>query len=147
MINNIFEQLKRDEGFRANPYICPGGALSVGYGHNLEACALEGETYPMTVERATELLTQDLSRNWTAFMLNNKHIDWAKIKDCYIRVLKNMSFQLGPAGLSKFKNMLAAMQRDDLEAVIKHMKDSLWYKQTTNRAERLIKQLREGAWQ
>lgn len=29
-------RLKKSEGFRAKPYLCPAGRVTIGYGHNLE---------------------------------------------------------------------------------------------------------------
>lgn len=33
----LIEDLKRHEGFRARPYLCSAGRVTIGYGHNLEA--------------------------------------------------------------------------------------------------------------
>jgi lysozyme len=49
-----------------------------------------------------------------------------------------MSFQLGKPRLSKFKKMIAAVQNEDYPEMAEQMEDSRWYKQTTNRAQRLI---------
>ncbi len=53
-------------------------------------------------------------------------------------VLINMSFQLGKPRLSKFKKMIAAVEAEDYQEMANQMEDSRWYKQTTNRAQRLI---------
>jgi lysozyme len=53
-------------------------------------------------------------------------------------VLVNMRFQLGPGGLRGFKNMLGAVRHWDFERMQAEMRNSAWYRQTTNRAERLI---------
>jgi hypothetical protein len=49
-----------------------------------------------------------------------------------------MCFQLGRPRLSKFKNLIAAVEDLDWAKMADEMKDSNWYKQTTNRADRLI---------
>jgi hypothetical protein len=49
-----------------------------------------------------------------------------------------MCFQLGRPRLSKFKNMLAAVEDLDWARMADEMEDSNWYKQTPNRADRLI---------
>ncbi len=33
----LLERLKRHEGFRSRPYLCPAGRVTIGHGHNLEA--------------------------------------------------------------------------------------------------------------
>ena len=53
-------------------------------------------------------------------------------------VLANMCFQLGRPRLSKFKNMIAAVEDLDWHRMADEMEDSRWFKQTTNRAKRLI---------
>jgi hypothetical protein len=40
--------------------------------------------------------------------------------------------------MSKFKNMIAAIEDLDWARMSDEMQDSNWYKQTTNRADRLI---------
>lgn len=56
-------------------------------------------------------------------------------------VLINMMFNLGKPKMSLFVNMNAALnQRKWKEAAI-HGRDSRWYRQVTNRAERLMRRL------
>ena len=49
-----------------------------------------------------------------------------------------MCFQLGRPRLSKFKNMIAAVEDLDWVKMADEMEDSNWYRQTPNRAKRLI---------
>jgi hypothetical protein len=49
-----------------------------------------------------------------------------------------MSFQLGRPTLSKFKNMIAAVHDEDYQEMANQMEDSRWFRQTPNRAQRLI---------
>ena len=49
-----------------------------------------------------------------------------------------MCFQLGRPRLSKFHNMIAAVEDLDWARMADEMEDSNWYKQTPNRAQRLI---------
>jgi hypothetical protein len=53
-------------------------------------------------------------------------------------VLANMCFQLGRPRLSKFKNMIAAVEDLDWARMADEMEDSRWFRQTPNRAQRLI---------
>jgi len=52
------ELVKKYEGFRAVPYLCPAGYPTVGYGHVITK--EETLQYPMSREFAEELLLQDL---------------------------------------------------------------------------------------
>ena len=56
-------------------------------------------------------------------------------------ILVNMMFNLGRTRLSKFKNMKKALDKADWATAAIEGRDSRWYKQVTNRAERLMKRL------
>jgi lysozyme len=61
-------------------------------------------------------------------------------------VLVGMAFQMGTEGLLKFKNTLAMVQAGDYESAAKGMLQSLWARQTPERAARMAKQMRTGEW-
>ena len=54
-----------------------------------------------------------------------------------------MTFNMGMTRLSKFKNFKAAIERNDWKEAAKEGRDSRWYNQVTNRAERLMTMLEE----
>lgn len=56
-------------------------------------------------------------------------------------ILLNMMFNLGYTKLSKFVKMNAAIDRTDWKEAAKEGRDSRWYRQVTNRAERLMSRL------
>lgn len=56
-------------------------------------------------------------------------------------ILINMVFQMGRPRVSKFVNMNAALKKRDWKSAAYHGRDSLWYTQTPNRAERLMSKL------
>jgi hypothetical protein len=49
-----------------------------------------------------------------------------------------MMFNMGRPRLSKFKNFNAALAANDWSKAAAEGRDSLWYRQVTNRAERLM---------
>ena len=49
-----------------------------------------------------------------------------------------MMFNMGRTRLSKFKNHNSALQSEDWKKAAIEGRDSIWYKQVTNRAERLM---------
>ena len=59
------------------------------------------------------------------------------VKEC----ITHMVFQLGLPRLNKFKNFKQALIDGDIAKAQAEMQDSLWYRQTTNRAERLIEKM------
>ena len=52
-------------------------------------------------------------------------------------VVINMCYQLGVNGVSKFRKAISAMQEGDWEEAANEMLDSLWARQTPNRAKEL----------
>ena len=60
-------------------------------------------------------------------------------------ILCEMTFQMGPAGVGKFKNMLIALQNQSYAEAAAEMLDSRWAKQTPNRAKKLSSQMEELA--
>jgi lysozyme len=54
-----------------------------------------------------------------------------------------MMFNMGRPRLSKFKKMNAAVLEGDWKTAAVEGRDSRWYDQVTNRAERLMKRLEE----
>jgi hypothetical protein len=52
-----------------------------------------------------------------------------------------MMFNMGPTRMAKFKNMQSALSMQDWKQAAAEGRDSLWYRQVTNRAERLMSRL------
>ena len=57
-------------------------------------------------------------------------------------IIANMMFNMGLTRLSKFKGMKRGIDDCDWQAAADEMVDSRWYRQVTNRAERLVKRMR-----
>ena len=57
-------------------------------------------------------------------------------------VVINMCYQLGINGVSKFRKAISAMQEGDWEEAANEMLDSLWARQTPNRAKELSDTIR-----
>ena len=53
-----------------------------------------------------------------------------------------MVFQLGMTGVSKFKNTLKAVKEEDWDTAADEMLDSVWAKQTPERANELSSTMR-----
>ena len=53
-----------------------------------------------------------------------------------------MMFNLGRTRLSKFKGMKRGVDAKDWNAAADEMVDSRWYRQVTNRADRLVERMR-----
>ena len=58
------------------------------------------------------------------------------------QVIANMMFNMGRTRLNKFKGMKSGVNRRDWNAAADEMVDSVWYRQVTNRANRLVERMR-----
>lgn len=123
---SVKQLIKENEGLSLKPYYCTEGKLTIGYGRNLEDRGI-------TTEEAEYLLRNDL-RECVADL--EKLTFWSKLNEARQAVLFDMRFQLGLGGLMGFKNMLAALEREDYEAAAVELMDSRYAQQTPNRAKR-----------
>ena len=57
-------------------------------------------------------------------------------------MIANMMFNMGRPRLSKFKGMKRGVDSRDWNAAADEMVDSAWYRQVTNRADRLVERMR-----
>lgn len=137
------QELRRDEGVRYSPYQDIVNVMTVGVGHNLQAKPLPaGWTYPLSDSQVDKLLSDDLYAVFTA--LDRLLPWWRDLSYARQRVLANMAFNLGPAGLLTFKNTLANVQSGRYSDAANGMLVSKWAKQVGNRAKRLADMMRNG---
>ena len=130
-IGRVADQLKIDEGFRPKVYSCSAGKLTVGYGHNLEDT-------DMPEHIASVLLDWKVGK----CLAECERFDWFSGLSCTRKeVIINMVFNLGFNGVSKFKNMIAAIYAKDWPDAGHEMLDSKWYRDVGARAERLARMM------
>lgn len=159
--NNVsfIEQLIRHEGSVKEghmhiAYRCPAGALTIGYGHNLDASPVDGlgEGSRITEEEARHLLAADIHVfQRTVFAA----FPWlASVSEARAGACLNMAFNMGLGTLKKFRFMLNAMQNGDWMNAARYCiyrSDGVtlhpWVKQVKGRAWELAEQLRTGTWQ
>lgn len=117
------------------PYKDSLGYSTIGYGHLIT----NGEQFStgITEEEADKLLSRDLAKVIMQVQTLGLHLpdDW----NDFIII---MAFQLGIAGVLKFRKMLEALKVQNYSEAIRQAKDSLWYRQTPNRVNDMIKQLK-----
>ncbi len=130
----LINELKRDEGFEAKPYLDMEGNVTVGYGRNLSS-------NPLTKVEAQWLLGSALEASeWRL----SKH-DWFNGLDpVRKRVIINMHYQHGHAGLMRYKRMIKALSRNHYKEAATEMLDSIWARKHVDRATRLVKMMRTG---
>lgn len=142
---NILEQLQRDEGLRLFPYLDSVGVKTIGYGHNLQAHPLPDVDGGISIQRATEILSNDLAL--ITLDLTHTLPGTIALDKPRFGVLQNMAFNLGVHGLLGFTSFLAYLQTSQYDNAAAAMLASKWARQVGQRAYRLSEQIRKGTWQ
>lgn len=139
-INNVKDQLKRDEGTVLHAYQDHLGYWTIGVGRLIDKRKGGG----ITEDEADYLLNNDISKR--AGELENR-IPWFNDLDLVRQgALINMSFQLGVEGLLGFKTTLSLIREHKFNEASEQALKSLWARQTPNRARRIAAQIAEGVW-
>jgi len=131
-MKHLMKHIRLDEGFNGMPYDDTLGIPTIGIGTKL----------PLTEEEA-ELIAEHRMSQKINHLLSEKPIVLT-LTLTRQEVLFNMAFQLGVNGLIKFKKMWDGIENHDFEEASKEMKNSRWYLQTTSRAEKLMRLMRNG---
>jgi len=139
----VMEQLKIDEGVVHEVYLDHLGLPTVGIGHLiLESDPEHGADVgtPITEERCEELFMKDLD---IALEECEKLYgdDWNGFPEEVQEILVNMLFNMGRPRLSQFKKMNAALIEGDWATAAVEGRDSRWYNQVGDRANRLMSRL------
>jgi lysozyme len=141
---DVEKMIASDEGKSLKVYPCSEGFKTVGIGHNLDSdSALDILNRHLDIgDRITEaecsaLFRRDIANVYAGIKRNMPYFD--DLEDKYKPVLINMIFQMGINGVLKFVHTLACMIKDDVEGAINGIRASKYHKQTTDRAERMVK--------
>ena len=143
-LDKLRKQLEIDEGVKYEVYKDHLGYPTFGVGHLiLETDPEYGSEYGTAVSesRVVEAFEQDCEN-----VLRDCHIlyeDFDDLPEEAQQIIANMMFNMGRPRLSKFKGMKRGVDAKDWNTAADEMVDSNWYKQVTNRAERLVKRMRE----
>lgn len=116
------------------PYKDSLGKLTIGCGH----LVLKNENFSEGItEKEAEIL---LSRDLANVILEVQSLGLS-VPDDWNDFLIIMTFQLGINGVKKFKKMINALHVKNFREAVVQAKDSLWYRQTPNRVDDMIRQL------
>ena len=139
------EHLKKDimfeEGVKYEVYNDHLGYKTFGVGHLCRATDPENDMEvgtPVSKIRVAECFEADL---YVAINDMEKFCEGMEVDDNIKECVTHMVFQLGLPRLNKFRNFKQALVDGDIAKAQAEMKDSLWYRQTTNRADRLIQKM------
>jgi len=142
--DRLYEQLKIDEGVKYEVYKDHLGYETFGIGH----LVVEGDPEwgqpvgtPVSEDRVKRCFETDVQTSvMECYALYNESY-FEDFPDEVQEILVNMMFNMGRPRLSQFKKMNAALKKDDFKEAAKEGRDSRWYRQVTNRAERLMSRL------
>ena len=142
----VYDQLKIDEGVEYEIYNDHLGYATFGVGHLvLESDPEHGQPVGTRVseERVKECFEADLDLAIGECEQLYGKGNFGDLPDEVQQILVNMMFNMGRTRLSKFKNFNAAIAEGDWKTAAVEGRDSLWYRQVTNRAERLMGRMEE----
>ena len=141
MMTQLTQQLRRDEGEVLHAYPDSLGWLTIGVGRMIDKRKGGG----ITQAESAYLLNNDIERTRTELL---RRAPWMALLDqARFGVMLNMAFQMGVDGLLGFKNTLEMVRRGDYADAAAGMLESLWARQTPERAKRLSVQMLTGVWQ
>ena len=125
---NVIDSIKKHEGYVGIVYKDSLGIDTIGYGFAIKDLELDEDICEIILERK---ITQLIDR------INNK-FSWYKYMPQEIKdIVTEMCYQLGVTGFSKFKKTIAYLQDKKWEEASVEMLDSLWARQTPNRAKEM----------
>lgn len=137
----LIRQLRADEGERPCVYKDSLGLWTIGVGRLVDPSKPGAG---LRSEEISFLLNNDVDDRIEAL---TRKLPWFQnLDDARRGVLLNMSFQLGVDGLLGFGNTLQLVMQGKYENAAHAMLQSLWAKQTPQRAQRLADQMRSGLW-
>ena len=134
-MEKLLESIKINEGFEPRVYKDTLGIDTIGYGFAIKDLYLDEDIAEQILEKKVNKLLKEVDSrfDWFKFMPEN-------IKE----VVVEMCYQLGVTGFSKFKKTIKLLSDRNFTKASTEMLDSLWAKQTPNRALKLSNIVKEG---
>lgn len=139
-IDKLAARLISDEGKSLKPYwdTAEPPRLTIGIGRNLTDVGISDD-------ECMYLFRNDMAK---AQAQCEQTFDWFdSLDDVRQGVIVCMAFQMGIAGVQKFRKMILAIKVRDYTTAASEMLTSAWAVQTPNRAMRMAQIMRTGEWQ
>lgn len=139
--------LLQEEGFRAKPYLCSEGYVTIGIGTKLHCeQGLDCEKFTLEIDQETAMgLARYTVRNLDEQLRNGSQSEaYLAMNDYRKAIILSMAYQLGLTGLYKFRNTWAHLANKEYADASWEMIDSRWAEQTTQRAHRHQRIMEEG---
>ena len=127
-MKDLLEKIKHHEGFVEHVYDDSLGIPTIGYGFAIKDLVLDEDIAEEILIRKLEKLKRNA----------NARFQWLEDMPQEVQaVVLNMCYQLGVTGVSKFRKAISALQEGEWQEAADEMLDSLWARQTPNRATEL----------
>jgi GH24 family phage-related lysozyme (muramidase) len=142
-LRKLRAQLAIDEGVKYEVYKDHLGYATFGIGHLITAHDPEnGWSVGTDVDEDRVIQAFESDCETVLSDCNILYEDFGDLPEEAQQIIANMMFNMGRPRLSKFKGMKRGVDARDWDAAADEMVDSAWYRQVTNRAERLVKRMR-----
>ena len=142
-IVKLREELAIDEGIVYHVYLDHLGYPTFGIGHLI----IEGdpeypgtEHEPVSPDRVNEAFETDVET--VIEDCERLYVQFDHLPEEVQLIIANMTFNMGYTRLRRCKGMKRGVDARDWDAAADEMFDSRWYRQVTNRAERLVQRMR-----
>ena len=142
-LDQLRKELEIDEGVVNEIYLDHLGYPTFGIGHLVtESDPESGQKVGTTVsdERVRSAFETDVVS--VIDDCNKLYDDFDELPEEVQLIIANMMFNMGRTRLSKFRGMKRGVDSRDWNAAADEMVDSRWYRQVTNRADRLVQRMR-----
>ena len=134
MNKDLIDSIKKHEGYRSKVYKDSLGIDTIGYGFAIKDLELDEDICDIILDRKIKELATRVNRTFS----------WYRYMPQAIRdVVMNMCYQLGVGGFSKFRKTISFLQNKQFHDASEEMLDSLWARQTPNRAKELSDRVKE----
>jgi len=141
-MEKLRQQLVIDEGVKYELYLDHLSLKTCGIGH---LCREDEPEFDLeigtqiTEDRCTELFEEDIK----SVIKDCKKVfeDWDDMDEEVKQICANMMFNLGLPRFSKFRKTINNIISKNYKKAAEEMRDSRWYRQVTNRAERLASRM------
>jgi len=144
---DVYQLIKREEGFRKSAYYCTEGYPTIGIGWKIGKKGQPLEDFEMITVSESVALSQmagtitEMTRKIESLMP-----ELAALYEPRRAILLSMAYQMGVSGLFGFRNMIQAIKDQDWERAYTEGLDSRWARQTPERALRHMKTILTGDW-
>lgn len=137
---DVKTRIKKNEGFSAKVYLDSLGKQTIGYGHLLT----EDDNFEEGIIYEKDILERLFDKDFNKAKQGMEELVGTQPLPMLVKgVIIEMVYQLGKTGVSKFKNMFAALNEYDYTRGAAEMINSAWYRQTPSRCEELANLVRK----